>query len=286
MATILNLVTNVLLLGALYSLIAIGFTLIFGVGGVLNLAHGALITVGAYTAYYLTNAGLSIWLGAVGAIVVSALIAAAMYKGMIRYVQESPVTVLILTLVISIIVEQFLLAVAGSTTIVLADFVSGNIAVAGSSVQVNRVFAFFLSVVLLGALFLFVNRTKRGKAILATSMSHKGASLVGIKSERIYTYTWLIGGALAGIAGVFIASFRGGHPLMGRAPLLLAFSIVVLGGLGSIKGSIVGAYLVSFLDQVTVTFISTRLSGVAGLIVLVLVLLIKPEGLYGREFTE
>jgi len=286
MVELINFATNVLLLGALYSLIAIGFTLIFGVGGVLNLAHGALLTIGAYTAFYLTSAGLSIWLAAVVAIAIPAVVSLGMYRGMIRYVQESPVTVLILTLVTAIIVEEVFKVFGSGTTVRVDRFVDGSTTVLGNSIQNNRLLAFALSLAIIGLLFLFINNTKQGKAILATSMSQKGASLVGIRSERVYTYTWLLAGALAGIAGVFLASFQGANPLMGRAPLLLAFAIVVLGGLGSIKGSVIGAYLVSFLDQLTVTMISTRLAGVAGLVVLVIVLLVKPEGLYGRELAE
>jgi len=286
MVELINFATNVLLLGALYSLIAIGFTLIFGVGGVLNLAHGALLTIGAYTAFYLTSAGLSIWLAAVVAIAIPAVVSLGMYRGMIRYVQESPVTVLILTLVTAIIVEEVFKVFGSGTTVRVDRFIDGSTTVLGNSVQNNRLLAFALSLAIIGLLFLFINNTKQGKAILATSMSQKGASLVGIRSERVYTYTWLLAGALAGIAGVFLASFQGANPLMGRAPLLLAFAIVVLGGLGSIKGSVIGAYLVSFLDQLTVTMISTRLAGVAGLVVLVIVLLVKPEGLYGRELAE
>lgn len=282
----INFGTSVLLLGALYSLIAIGFTLIFGVGGVLNLAHGAMLTIGAYTAYYLTDAGVSIWIAAVGSVVVTAVVSLAIYKGMIQFIEDSPVTVLILTLVSSIVVEQVFLVFAGGQTVSVPQFVAGNVNLLGNAVQINRLLSFVLSVAIIGGLFLFVNRTKQGKAILATSMTQKGASLVGIESDRVYTYTWLLAGALAGIAGLFLASFQGASPTMGRSPLLLAFSIVVLGGLGSIKGSVVGAYLISFLDQLTIQLISPRLVGAAGLVVLVLVLLVKPEGLYGREIAE
>lgn len=155
----------------------------------------------------------------------------------------------------------------------------------GDSVRQNRVLVFAVSWLLIGGLFYFVDRTRTGKAILATSMSDKGAALVGIDAERIYTYTWLLAGALAGVAGLFLASFQTASPTMGRTPLLLAFAIVV-GGLGSIRGSVIGAYLISFLDHATVTFVSERLAGVSALVVLVAVLLVKPEGLFGRELVE
>ena len=280
-----NLAVNVLLLGALYSLVAIGFTLIFGVGGVLNLAHGASITLGAYSAYYVTDAGMSIWIGAVAAFVLPALFSYGLYKGMIRKVAGHPITVLILTLVAGLVIEQVFLVLEGTQPLAIPALVDGQTQIAGG-VENNRIMAFVLSWLIIGALFYFVTRTKQGKAILAISMSHKGAALVGIDADNVYAYTWLIAGALAGIAGLFLASFLTANPLMGRNPLLLSFAIVVLGGLGSIRGSVIGAYLIALMDQVTVTMISTRLSGVAALVVLVVVLIVRPEGLFGRELAE
>ena len=281
-----NLAVNVLLLGALYSLIAIGFTLIFGVGGVLNLAHGAAITLGAYAAYYVTEAGFSIWIGALAAFVLPGLFSYALYRGMIKRVAGHPITVLILTLVAGLVVEQVFLVVAGTQPLAIPALVGGQTELFARGVENNRIAAVGLSWLLIAGLFYFVTRTKQGKAILAISMSKKGAALVGIESDHVYGYTWLIAGALAGIAGLFLASFLTANPLMGRNPLLLSFAIVVFGGLGSIRGSVLGAYLIALLDQVTVTMISTRLSGVAALVVLVLVLLVRPEGLFGRELAE
>jgi branched-chain amino acid transport system permease protein len=156
----------------------------------------------------------------------------------------------------------------------------------GTDVEANRLIVFVLSWVVIAALFAFVNNTKTGKAILATSMTERGAALVGIDSGRVFSYTWAIAGALAGIAGLFLASFGTASPFMGRSPLLLSFSIVIVGGLGSIRGSVVGAYFVGLLDTVTVSLVSARLSGLMPLVALVVVLLVKPEGLYGREFVE
>jgi branched-chain amino acid transport system permease protein len=291
--SIATVAVNVLLLGALYALVAIGFTLIFGVGGVLNLAHGASITIGAYTAYYTVQlgsqlglgSGIGIYVGAVAALVLSALFNLALYKYLIKPVGDNPVAVLILTLVMSLVVEQVFLAVAGAQEVTIPGFVTGQVPILGG-IQANRVLGFVLSWVLIGLLFYFVNRTKQGQAILATSMSKKGSALVGIDPDRTYTYTWLIAGALAGVAGLFIGSFQSVQPLMGRSPLLLSFSIVVLGGLGSIRGSVIGAYFISLLDQLTIFYVSERLAGLAGLVVLVVVLLVRPKGLFGRELAE
>jgi len=286
MVSAITIATNVLMLGALYSLVAIGFTLIFGVGGVLNLSHGAIITVGAYSAYAVDAATGSIVLGAVAAAVISGAFSLALYKGLISKVRHNPVTVLILTLVVAIVVEQVALVVFGGEELLVPQLLGGSVSVLGDSIQANRILVFVLSWVLIGGLFYFVDRTRTGKAILATSMSDKGAALAGIDSENVYTITWVLAGALAGLVGLFLASFQTANPLMGRNPLLLSFSIVVLGGLGSIRGSVIGAYLISFLDQMTITFLSERLAGVSALVVLVLVLLVRPKGLFGRELVE
>ena len=287
MTGILNTVVNASLISALYALVAIGFTLIFGVGGVLNLAHGANITIGAFTAFYVTSAlGLGIWSGAVAALLVAGLFSAALYAGMIRWVQDEPITVMILTLVTSVAVEQFFLVLEGTQPKAIPSLLSGQLSFAGSTVQANQVLAFLLSWVLIGLLIAGVHYTQTGKAVLATSMSTKGAALVGIESDRMYLYTWLLAGMLAGVAGVFLGSFRTATYTMGRGPLILSFSIVVLGGIGSIRGSVVGAYLIGFLEVFTVSYVDSSLSGLASLVVLVAVLLFKPEGLFGRELAE
>ncbi|WP_440008202.1 branched-chain amino acid ABC transporter permease [Halomicrococcus sp. SG-WS-1] len=287
MVDALNVTINAVMISALYALVAIGFTLIFGVGGVLNLAHGANITIGAFTAFYVTTAvGLGIWAGAVAALLVAGLFSAALYAGMIRWVQDEPITVMILTLVASIAVEQFFLVLEGTQPKALPSLLSGQLSLAGNTVQANQALAFLLSWVLIGLLVAGVHYTRTGKAVLATSMSTKGAALVGIESDRMYLYTWLLAGMLAGIAGVFLGSFRTATYTMGRGPLILSFSIVVLGGIGSIRGSVVGAYLIGFLEVFTVSYVDSSLSGLASLVVLVGVLLFKPEGLFGRELAE
>ncbi|PSP48588.1 branched-chain amino acid ABC transporter permease [Halobacteriales archaeon QH_7_69_31] len=285
MPTGVGFASYVLVLGALYSLIAIGFTLIFGVGGVLNLAHGALLAVGAYAAVATVSLTDSIVLGAFAALVVPAVASLGLYVGMIRSVRDNPITVLILTLVVAIVTEQVLLQVFGGQELVVRNLVSGEFDVLGG-ISRHLGVMFVVSWLLIGALFYFVNETRTGRAILATSMSDRGAALVGIDAERVYALTWLLAGGLAGIAGLFLAEFSVAHPFMGRSPLILAFAIVVVGGLGSIRGSVVGAYLISFLDQAMVSFVSERLAGVSALVVLVVVLLVKPEGLFGRELVE
>ena len=286
-----NLIVNSAVISALYALVAIGFTLIFGVGGVLTLAHGASITVGAFGAYYATTllggaGGLGIGVPVLAAVLAAATFSALLYLLMIDHVEDDPIMVLILTLVTSVALEQLILTVFGAQPKVLPSLLDGQVAFAGAQIGTNRVGMFVLSWLLIGGLFAVINFTDTGKAVLATSMSQKGAALVGIDSNNINLLIWVFAGAFAGLAGYFLGSFQGASWAMGRNPLVLSFSIVVLGGVGSIRGSVVGAYLIGFLEVLTVSLIDASLAGLSSLLVLVVVLLVKPEGLFGRELIE
>lgn len=274
------------MISALYALIAIGFTLIFGVGGVLNLAHGATITMGAFSAYYAGQLGLGIPGAILASVAIPALFAGLLYLGMVKRLEEEPIMVMITTLVVSVVIEQAIVVFEGTTNRSLPQLIEGQFSIAGATFQNLLGVMFVVSWIIIGLLFLFVNYTKTGKGILAVSMSHKGASLVGIKSSRINLITWIIAGAFAGIAGLFLGSWLTASFAMGQAQLVLSFSIVVVGGIGSIRGSVIGAYLIGFLEIATTNLVSSSLQGLAPLVVLVVVLLVKPEGLFGREFAE
>ncbi|PSQ30551.1 branched-chain amino acid ABC transporter permease [Halobacteriales archaeon SW_6_65_46] len=287
MANILQFFVQSTIRSGLYALVAIGFTLIFGVGGVLNLAHGASILVGAYGVYFSVSVlGLPTAVGFLAGVAAAGVFGAILYLGLIEQFTTEPIMVMILTLVTSIAVELLVLNTAGAQPVAIPQFASGNFSLAGTNVQFNQLAIFVISWVIIGALFVFINYTRTGKAILAVSMSEKGASLVGIDSHRINLITWVIAGALAGVAGIALGSQLAASPVLGRTPLVLSFSIVVLGGIGSIRGSVVGAYLIGFLEVFVIQFVSSDLSGIAPLVVLVLALLVKPEGLFGRELAE
>lgn len=289
MVEVLNIIANAATISALYALVAIGFTLIFGVGGVLNFAHGALITTGAFAAYVLANPrelAMSPWIGIVGGLVAGAIIGAVMYLGVIRFVQDRPVTVLILTFVIGFFLQHAYRIFITVHTISVSQPIRGETMFLGQSIQYFHIFIFVISWVVILCVFVFVNYTKTGKAILATSMSDRGAALVGIDADRINLYTWVIAAGLAGLAGVMLMMLQTGRYDMGTEPLVLSFAIVILGGLGSIRGSVVGAYIIGFIETITVTVIDARLQGISALLLLVTFLLVKPEGLFGREAAE
>jgi branched-chain amino acid transport system permease protein len=284
MVAIQSVVTNWLLISSLYALVAIGFTMIFGVGNVLNLAHAVSITLGGFSGVVVTQAGYSPWFALVFAVLVPGLFNIALYMGIIRYIQDRPITVLVVTFLSILALEEFLLETMGNQSYAVPPLLDSAVTLLGTAIQANRLLLFVLSWVIIAALFLFVNRTQTGRAILATSMSEKGASIVGINDTKTNLYTWLIAGVLAGLAGLFLAMFQTASYNMGVDPLVLSFSIVVVGGLGSIKGSVIAAYLIGLFEVLTVTYVSPDLTGLTPLLFLVGVLLLKPEGMFGRGF--
>ncbi len=275
-----------LLLSALYALVAIGFTMIFGVGGVLNLAHGGILTVGAFATYGVTFYGGHIAAGLVVGVIAAGLFGGLIYLVLAREFMDEPLVILILTLVVAVIIEEVIATFVGTQSRVVRQLVPGTTELIGVSVQLNRLTMFAASWIAIGGVFVFTNHTNIGRAVIATSMSDRGAAIVGIDADRVQLVTWIFAGALAGLGGIFLGMEYLANYDMGRNPLVLSFAIVVLGGLGSIKGSVIAAYLVGFVETLTVHMISPRLTGMAAFIILIIVLLTKPEGLYGREFVE
>jgi branched-chain amino acid transport system permease protein len=293
MVSLANVVINAISISSLYAIIAIGFTLIFGVGGVLNFSHGALITIGAEASWLISGGssplklGLNPAVGLIGGMITAALVSGALYLGVVRFVEDEPVTLLILTFIIGFFIQhacRVFLTGTGNFSVDL--IVEGSTNLGGFGVQNISVFIFVLSMLLVALTGLFVSRTKTGKAILAVSMSDKGAAVVGIDARKINLVTWLLAGAFAGIAGVLLTMKNTGTWTMGTQPLILAFSIVILGGLGSIKGSVVGAYIIGFTETITTQYIDSSLQGFSALVLLIVFLLVKPEGLFGREAAE
>jgi branched-chain amino acid transport system permease protein len=276
-------VINAAAISSLYLLVALGFTLIFGVGEVLNFAHGSLLAVGAYTSFHAVNTwNMGLWSAMVLSAVVSGVVGAALYRGVVKYIRDQPVVTIIVTIILGFTIEAVIGTIFGGGTITLNSPVPGVVEIFGRSVQAHFVFVFVISWIIVTLLVSYINYTPTGKAVQATNMDRDGAALVGIDAHRVNTYVWAVAAGLAGLAGVLLLAFQTGSPSMGLEPMVLSFSIVVLGGLGSLRGSIVGAYIIGFLDTAMTTIIAPSLTGLAGLVMLIVVLLVRPRGLFGR----
>lgn len=293
--TLPNFLVNWLAFSALYALTAIGFTIIFGVGGVLNLAHGASITLSAFATYqgYQNLSGsmpdtMALVTAFAIALVIVGIFNAVLYLVFVRglervydTLEEVALMVMIVTLLMALATEEFFRLRFGSEPTSVPAFVDGTIPT--TNVEMDLLVGFIASWVIIGGLFLLIDRTKIGKALVAASMSQKGAEIVGVDLRKLYIFAWVLAGVLAGVGGVFVAGFEQASYTMGRDLLVISFATVILGGLGSIRGSVLGAYIIGFLEIGTATFISSDAVGITSFVVIVAVLLVRPEGLFGRE---
>ncbi len=279
-------VVNGLVLGGAYALISVGMTMIFGIMNISNFAHGTIYMLGGYSVYFLSTVFKQPFFLAVAlAMFVVGLVGIAMERIVFRPVYGGPVlNDLLIALGLSFVLENGALLLWGSQTkSVRAPYTDVVLRFAGVAVTLQRLIVLLASVVLIAALYLFLNRTRYGKAIVATSQNPKGAALVGIDLDRVYMGTFAISSALAAAAGALLAPLFYVFPTMGSMPLLKAFVVVVLGGMGNVQGAVVGGFLVGIAESLGGAYISSDYKNVFSFVILIAVLLIRPQGLFGRS---
>ncbi|MEO6898290.1 MAG: branched-chain amino acid ABC transporter permease [Caldimonas sp.] len=279
-------------ISALYALGATGFTLIFGVSGVLNLSHGAIMVAAAVAAW--AAAGLlhlNAYAASLIGIAVGMLLAFATYFITVRPIQQSAriaesekeIFILTATLLWGIIIQEFVAYLFTNNAKTVLPIVEGVVTVFGVRTPTNEFFTALVCWVVIGLLWLLVNRTRRGKAVMAASMNPRGVTLLGIDLSSIYLTVWAIYGFLAGVAGILLGMFLGVSSYSVGPLTASAFSIVVLGGLGSVSGSLIAAYVVGYLETLTAYMISPAYRTIPALLLLVAVMYVRPQGLFGRR---
>jgi branched-chain amino acid transport system permease protein len=289
---ILQILIDGFAISALYALGALGFTLIFGVSGVLNLAHGAVLVTSAMVAWYVgTNEAAGALAGAASGVLAGVVTAFATYVVVVRPIQRSKAIpeverelfVLTGTLLWGVMLQLGLGYVFTTTPITVRQLVSGTVDILGVRTPMNEIFIAVISWATLGLLWLLVNRTPAGKRLLAASINPRGLTLMGVELGQVHLLAWGIYGVIAGIAGVLLGSFLGTSSAYIPALTGTAFSIVVLGGLGSVTGTIIAAYVVGYIETLTAYLVSPSLRTVPALVLLVLVLYFRPKGIMGRR---
>jgi branched-chain amino acid transport system permease protein len=272
-------------ISAVYALLAVGFTLIFGVARILNLAHGAFYALGAYCVYTLTaNLHVPLVIAGIIAVLLVALFGIAMERALVRPLRKlPPLAVLMMTLAVGLMVEQILLLIFGSEARNVPSLVESSFNFGGVLLSGQRLLAFFCSVGILGGLWLFMQHTRLGAAILAVSQDPEGARYMGIPSDRIFSIVMGLSAAIAAAAGVLVAPFQSVIPGMGLLPLVKAFAIVIVGGLGSIPGSIVGALLLGYTETIVAFKASIEWSQIVSVAAVLIVLIIRPAGFFGKR---
>jgi branched-chain amino acid transport system permease protein len=275
--------------GGVYALLALGFSLIFGVARIVNIAHTAFYMLAAYAVYaFLNILGLPLLVSIVLAIGLVTGLSMVCYKLVIEPVREYESAVLIATIALALVFQESLLLTFGGHFLGSPTLIAGNMDLAGVRVTYQQLLTIGVVALVLLGMWLLLNRTRLGLAIRATANDLEVANLMGMNVGRVAMYTVAISVALAAIAGVVIAPLFVVDPLMWLSPLVTMLAIVVLGGLGSLKGSLIGAFVIAYVEAITVFTVPSGsfLKGAVALSIMVLVLLIRPEGLFGVAFEE
>ena len=269
--------------GAVYSLIAVGFTLIFGVAGIINLSHGAFYMLGAYLAYtFMTLLKINVPLSALMAVAGVALIGMAIDHFAIRPLRERHAYVLILTLAFALFFQELMYGIYGPYGKAVQSFIAGEIVLGGVHISYQKLITLFVAVACVVLLWLFIKRTKTGKSISAVAQNKEAAILVGIQYEKAYRMTMGISAGLAAVAGVFISPILEAVPSMWAFPLFKAFAIVIIGGLGSLEGAILASLLLGYSETLVSFLISANYADMVYLVAIILVLVLRPTGILSK----
>ena len=272
-----------LMLSGLYALIAVGFTMIFSVGRVLNLGYGAFIMIGGYIYY---QSAQILGLGKVPSFIIATaagvLLGLIIYQILIKRLRGDAIAIEIATLILAIVVQAAIVVVFSPSPKSMWPLIPGVLRVGNVSVTYNLVVAAVTSWVVLGGLFLFIGKTHIGRAIRAVSMDSKGAVISGIDPDRINLIIWGMSGGLGAMAGIFLATYTQLAPAMWVTPLIIAVAVVIVGGIGSILGGLVAAHIIGMLEIIVTTLIAAELRGVATMLLIILVLILAPKGLFGK----
>jgi branched-chain amino acid transport system permease protein len=283
---LMQVLVNGILLGGLYACMAIGFSVIWGVMNLINLAHGSMIVLGAYITYFITTQTgidpfLTIPISGAGLFVFGFLL----QKYLLNYVVHASV---FMTLVLTFGLDMVM--INANLALFTADIRSITTSYAGLGFQIGevrlpytRLGVFILALALTFALYLFMQRTRIGQAIRATAQNVRGASVVGIDTMQIYAVTFGIGACMAGVAGSLMAVVYAFSPVVGVSFTMKSFVIVVLGGLGSMHGAIVAGIILGVAENVVSGLLAPGYSDAISFILLVLILVLRPRGLFGKQ---
>ena len=272
-----------------YALLAIGFSLIFGVARIVNIAHTAFYMLAAYGFYaLLTKTGLGFAASAVLAVIGVTVLSVLCYRLVIEPVREHEAAVLIATIALALIFQELMLHFFGGHYLGIPSTLEGVVRFMGVSIPYQRLLILVVAAAMLLVVWFVLYRTRLGLAIRATANDLEVANLMGMNVHRVAMATVAISVALAAVAGVVVAPVFVVDPFMWLSPLVTMLAIVVLGGLGSMKGSLIGALIIGYVEAITVFAIpaGAYLKGAVALLIMVAVLLARPEGLFGVAFEE
>jgi branched-chain amino acid transport system permease protein len=277
---------NGLVLGGTYALLGIGLTLIFGLMNLVNFAHGELYTLGAYSTFaVLVLGGLHFFAAVAAAIVVGAAAGALFERVLLRPLRgESIETTMLVMIGLWIALQNAeLLVWGGVAKSIPHPFPTEPIVVGPVGIAPLRLFVVVTALALIAAAWLLIQRTRLGTAMRATFQDRDTAALMGVRIGRIHTATFAFGSALAAAAGALLGPIFLAYPSMGDLASLKAFSVVILGGLGNLPGATVGGLLLGIAEELGAGYVSSGYRDAVGFVIIILVLLLRPSGLFARS---
>jgi branched-chain amino acid transport system permease protein len=279
-------VVSGILSGGLYAMVALGLALIFGVMRVINIAHGPLLMLGAYATFFLhSQLGMNPFLTVPVSMAALFVVGMLLQRSLVFRVVDAPeLSSLLLTFGISIALVN-LAQLAFTSDLRAVEYITGSWLVGGLALSKSRVIAFVFAAGVTALAFVFLQRTRLGKAIRATSQSREVAMVCGVDVGRIHMITFGLASALAAAGGSLLAVIVAIQPEMGQVWTFKSFLVIVLGGAGNYPGALLGGMLLGLVEQLASLFLTTQLSEVVAYVLLVLVLLVRPTGLLGGRQT-
>lgn len=273
-----------LLTGGIYSLVAMGLTLVYGVLHIINFANGAMVALAMYLTYVLVNlTGMHPYATLLITVPTMFLLGAVTQAGLLNPIMRAPIhTQLLITIGLALAIENILLLVFGPNPLSVQLPGNTGVPILGATVDLNRIYAFVGALVLVAALWLILQRTPVGTAVRSVAANPEGARLVGIDIKGIYILTFALGAAAAGAAGTLVAPFTTIEPTAGSVFNLTAFVVVVLGGMGNVPGALVGGLIVGLTEQLGGLILPGQSPLLAVFVVFLIVLFAKPRGIFGR----